>query len=310
MGLRTLAALCLASLAVAAPQSAGPKSEGLHKRWLETRGETLFNVFKRDGEKTSLAYVENSGICVSGPPCCHAPRNASQLRAHIRIGDYAGSDNLLWIPGRRPRLEEHHAHVVLVLLGSCKCFHCSLGGLAERRAGMQQHVSCLVCLTQRDAVVTQNLPRYPSTNETPLKSGSVFSKSMVSATNRAMVQLRVHRAWADSEMTGPCHFVNGESKPSLNEHSWNNYANMLYVDQPIGTGFSYGTDSATSTVTAAEYVWEFLQNFYVAVSDPDEIRAGLVLTANSSPSSVRVEYSIYGPGALQLDVSHTNTRNV
>lgn len=59
MALRLLTALGFASLATAAP-----KSEGLHKRWLETRGETLFNVFKRDGESTSLAYVENSGICV------------------------------------------------------------------------------------------------------------------------------------------------------------------------------------------------------------------------------------------------------
>ena len=37
---------------------------------------------------------------------------------------------------------------------------------------------------------------------------------------------------------------------------------MLYVDQPIGTGFSYGTDDVTSTVTAAPYVWTFLQAFY------------------------------------------------
>lgn len=66
---------------------------------------------------------------------------------------------------------------------------------------------------------------------------------------------------------GPCHFVDGSSEPSLNEHSWNNYANMLYVDQPVGVGFSYGTDSATSTVTAAEYVWKFLQNFYAAVGE-------------------------------------------
>ena len=35
---------------------------------------------------------------------------------------------------------------------------------------------------------------------------------------------------------GPCHFVNGETTPSLNPNSWNEYANMLYVDQPIGTG--------------------------------------------------------------------------
>jgi len=37
---------------------------------------------------------------------------------------------------------------------------------------------------------------------------------------------------------------------------------MLYVDQPIGVGFSYGTDSVTGTVFAAPYVWTFLQAFY------------------------------------------------
>lgn len=61
---------------------------------------------------------------------------------------------------------------------------------------------------------------------------------------------------------GPCHFVNGASTPSNNTYSWNNYANMLYVDQPIGVGFSYGTDDVSSTVTAAPYVWKLLQAFY------------------------------------------------
>lgn len=61
---------------------------------------------------------------------------------------------------------------------------------------------------------------------------------------------------------GPCHFVNGESTPSLNNNSFNNVANILYVDQPIGVGFSYGVDNATSTKTAAPYVWKLLQAFY------------------------------------------------
>ncbi|KAN0094201.1 carboxypeptidase-like protein S1 [Hyaloscypha variabilis] len=61
---------------------------------------------------------------------------------------------------------------------------------------------------------------------------------------------------------GPCHFVNGDSTPSLNPYSFNEYANMLYVDQPIGVGFSYGTDPVTSTVTAAPYVWKLLQAFF------------------------------------------------
>jgi carboxypeptidase C (cathepsin A) len=37
---------------------------------------------------------------------------------------------------------------------------------------------------------------------------------------------------------------------------------MLYVDQPIGTGFSYGTDPVTSTATAAPYVWKLIQAFF------------------------------------------------
>lgn len=63
---------------------------------------------------------------------------------------------------------------------------------------------------------------------------------------------------------GPCHFVNGSDEPSLNPYSWNSYANMLYVDQPIGTGFSFGDDEATSTVTAAPFVWKFMQAFFEA----------------------------------------------
>ena len=33
---------------------------------------------------------------------------------------------------------------------------------------------------------------------------------------------------------GPCQFYNGASTPSLNKYSFNTYANMLYVDQPVG----------------------------------------------------------------------------
>lgn len=61
---------------------------------------------------------------------------------------------------------------------------------------------------------------------------------------------------------GPCHFVNDETTPRLNPHSWNEYANMLYVDQPIGSGFSFGTYDVNSTVRAAPYVWKFMQAFY------------------------------------------------
>ncbi|KAK7530742.1 putative carboxypeptidase S1 [Phyllosticta citribraziliensis] len=61
---------------------------------------------------------------------------------------------------------------------------------------------------------------------------------------------------------GPCHFVNGSTEPSLNEYSFNEYANVIYIDQPIGVGFSYGDDQVTSTYTAAPYVWKLLQAFF------------------------------------------------
>lgn len=85
---------------------------------------------------------------------------------------------------------------------------------------------------------------------------------------------------------GPCQFYNGSSTPSLNPYSWNEYTNMLYIDQPAGTGFSYetgetapsvvcdenefcqpsGVVNATvevnSTVAAAPFVWKFVQAFF------------------------------------------------
>ena len=50
---------------------------------------------------------------------------------------------------------------------------------------------------------------------------------------------------------------------------------MLYVDQPIGVGFSYGTDSVTSTVTAAPYVWKLLQAFYAQFPQYENREFGL-----------------------------------
>jgi carboxypeptidase C (cathepsin A) len=67
---------------------------------------------------------------------------------------------------------------------------------------------------------------------------------------------------------GPCTFNNVTGpNPVLNPYSWNNYANMLYVDQPIGTGFSYGNGSTNSTPEAAQVTWTFLQAFYTHFSN-------------------------------------------
>lgn len=65
---------------------------------------------------------------------------------------------------------------------------------------------------------------------------------------------------------GPCRVTENNSQDTENNiFSWNNEVNMLYIDQPIGTGFSYGTGTAPTPGTtdeAAQDVWKFLQVFF------------------------------------------------
>lgn len=58
---------------------------------------------------------------------------------------------------------------------------------------------------------------------------------------------------------GPCVVNADRNSTTLNPYSWNNLSNMIYIDQPIGTGFSYGTDTINSTEAAAPYVWTAFQ---------------------------------------------------
>ena len=64
---------------------------------------------------------------------------------------------------------------------------------------------------------------------------------------------------------GPCRITNDSSSVTLNHYSWNNEANVLYIDQPVGVGFSYGETKVGTSEEAAADVWTFLQIF---LSDP------------------------------------------
>ncbi|KAJ7826492.1 alpha/beta-hydrolase [Mycena olivaceomarginata] len=59
---------------------------------------------------------------------------------------------------------------------------------------------------------------------------------------------------------GPC-TVNADGKSTtLNPFSWNSVSNtVIYIDQPIGTGFSFGTDTVNSTESAAVQFWKVFQ---------------------------------------------------
>ncbi len=63
---------------------------------------------------------------------------------------------------------------------------------------------------------------------------------------------------------GPCRFdSSNQTEPIRNPYSYNEYANVLYIDQPMPTGFTYGNGTQPRTTKeAAGAVYDFLQAFY------------------------------------------------
>ncbi|TRM69437.1 Alpha/Beta hydrolase protein [Schizophyllum amplum] len=58
---------------------------------------------------------------------------------------------------------------------------------------------------------------------------------------------------------GPCRINNDSADVSLNPYSWNNAANVMFIDQPVGVGFSHGSTTVGTSQEAASDVWDFLQ---------------------------------------------------
>lgn len=60
---------------------------------------------------------------------------------------------------------------------------------------------------------------------------------------------------------GPFLWLPGTLAPVQNPYSWVNLTNMLWVEQPIGTGFATGTPTATSQEDIAAQFLGFFRNF-------------------------------------------------
>lgn len=60
---------------------------------------------------------------------------------------------------------------------------------------------------------------------------------------------------------GPFLWQDGTFKPVQNPYTWVNLTNMVWVEQPVGTGFSQGTPNAKNEVEAADQFLGFFRNF-------------------------------------------------
>lgn len=61
---------------------------------------------------------------------------------------------------------------------------------------------------------------------------------------------------------GPCSVEKGGETTTINPHSWTEAAHVLWLDQPAGVGFSYGTETDTNEKMVSEDAYYFLQAFF------------------------------------------------
>ncbi|KAI0317696.1 alpha/beta-hydrolase [Amylostereum chailletii] len=66
---------------------------------------------------------------------------------------------------------------------------------------------------------------------------------------------------------GPFTWGTGLAKPTQNEFSWTNLSSVLYIEQPVGTGFTQGVPDAQNEDDVAAQVVGFMQQFLEVFSE-------------------------------------------
>ncbi|CAN8096292.1 unnamed protein product [Discula destructiva] len=101
---------------------------------------------------------------------------------------------------------------------------------------------------------------------------------------------------------GPFLWQDGTYQPIENPYGWNRLTNVIYVDQPVGTGFSQGTPTAKDEIDVANQFMEFWKNFV----DTFDLTGYKVYVVGESYAGMYVPYIASG----MLDTNDTDYFNV
>ena len=101
---------------------------------------------------------------------------------------------------------------------------------------------------------------------------------------------------------GPFQWQYGTFEPVPNPWTWVNLTNVVWVEQPVGTGFSQGTVEAKSEVDVAHEFMGFFQNFV----DLFSLQGRKVYIAGESYAGMYIPYI----ASEMLDAENTEYFNV
>lgn len=101
---------------------------------------------------------------------------------------------------------------------------------------------------------------------------------------------------------GPFLWQSGTYRPIRNPYSWTNLTNVVYVDQPAGTGFSPGPPTVNNEIDVANQFNDFWKNFM----DTFELQGRKVYITGESYAGMYVPYI----AASMLDKNDTKYFNV
>lgn len=92
---------------------------------------------------------------------------------------------------------------------------------------------------------------FPSTSKTPAKEITIWLQGGPGAASTAGLLLE----------NGPLLWQPGTAKPTRNAFPWNNLTNMVWIDQPVGAGFSVGEPNITNEYQLTQQFMGFFRNF-------------------------------------------------